>query len=217
MFVFSNLATSLDGKIATASRELFPLGTPEDRKQMMVLRQECDAVLMGAATLRPYRLPLIVRGANDQPINVLISSDLGGLKSSWKYFTDKKIRRILFVGPKTPKARIKTFSRSSEVISLKAGRRSVAEQIVEALHQRGIRRLLVEGGGSVMWDFAKHDLIDEYHVTLTPRILGGTQAPTLVDGEGFEPRKSLNLRLAQCRVVGDELYLIYRKTGRRGP
>jgi 5-amino-6-(5-phosphoribosylamino)uracil reductase len=68
-----------------------------------------------------------------------------------------------------------------------------------------------------MWDFASQDLIDEYHVTITPRVLGGIQAPTLVDGPGLEPKQAVNLKLMQCRVESDELYLIYRKTGRRGP
>jgi riboflavin biosynthesis pyrimidine reductase len=44
IFVFSNLATSVDGKIATQSREFFPLGTPADWKQMQVLRREADAI-----------------------------------------------------------------------------------------------------------------------------------------------------------------------------
>ena len=67
-----------------------------------------------------------------------------------------------------------------------------------------------------MWDFVRENLIDEYHVTLTPKLVGGREAPTLVDGDGFEPRDILNLRLKSCRKVGDELYLVYGKTRRRG-
>src|SRR6478672_6851800 len=52
MFIFSNLAISLDGKIGTRKRNLFPLGTAEDRREMNILRLQCDALLMGASTLR---------------------------------------------------------------------------------------------------------------------------------------------------------------------
>jgi riboflavin biosynthesis pyrimidine reductase len=62
-----------------------------------------------------------------------------------------------------------------------------------------------------MWEFAKENLIDEYHVTLTPKILGGRDSPTLVDGLGFKPKDILNLKLQQSRVVGDEIYLVYSR------
>jgi riboflavin biosynthesis pyrimidine reductase len=67
-----------------------------------------------------------------------------------------------------------------------------------------------------MWNFVKYNLIDEYHVTLTPRLLGGAQSPTLIDGEGFTPPQTLNLKLRQCRVVGNEVYLTYEKTDQKG-
>src|SRR4051812_39699086 len=98
MFVFSNLAISIDGKIATASREHFPLGTPADREQMQVLRRECDAVLMGATTLRAFQKPLLAEGASKQPLNVVLSSKLDGISPAWQFFTSPKIRRLLFVG-----------------------------------------------------------------------------------------------------------------------
>ena len=62
-----------------------------------------------------------------------------------------------------------------------------------------------------MWDFASQNLIDEYYVTLTPKIVGGENSPTLVEGLGFKPSEILDLKLARCRRVGDELYLTYRR------
>jgi riboflavin-specific deaminase-like protein len=218
MFVFSNLATSLDGKIATASRELFPLGTPEDRKQMQRLRAECDVVLMGAATLRAWRKPCFAEGAAKQPANAIVSSALEGISPAWPFFTSAKLKRILFVSERAPKARLKRFEKTCEIVRLArpTPKKPAATQILSALEKLGHERVLVEGGGSLMWDFVRQDLIDEYHVTLTPRLIGGTEAPTLVDGSGFAPKQVVNLRLEQVRPVGDEIYLIYRKTGKRG-
>lgn len=220
MFVFSNLATSLDGKIATASREYFPLGTPEDRRWMQVLRRECDAVVMGASTIRTFRRFCGVTGATAaaQPLNAVVSTALEGFSPAWPFFTAASRRRVLFVGPEAPKARLRRFEKSSEIVVLRkpTGRKPTAAQVVDALEKRGVKRLLVEGGGGLMWDFASGNLIDEYHVTLTPRLVGGTDAPTLVDGPGFKPREVLNLKLEQCRIVGDELYLVYRRMERRG-
>jgi 2,5-diamino-6-(ribosylamino)-4(3H)-pyrimidinone 5'-phosphate reductase len=105
------------------------------------------------------------------------------------------------------------FEKTSEIVPLKkpTARLSTAVQVVRALEKRGFKKLLVEGGGAVMWDFVRENLIDEYHVTLTPWAIGGRDAPTLIDGEGFTAKNALKLRLKSCRRVGDELYLIYKK------
>ncbi|MEO5970293.1 MAG: dihydrofolate reductase family protein [Bdellovibrionia bacterium] len=213
MFIYSNLAMSLDGKIATAQRTLFPLGTAEDLHQMKVLRKGCDALLMGASTLRVFKNPCLIPNQVGQPINILVSSSLENISPSWRFFTDSAIQRILFVGPKTEKAKLKKFSASSEVVVLKtqSARNPIAKQITRYLEAKKINRLLVEGGGEIMWNFVSQGLIDEFHVTLTPKILGGSQSPTLVDGEGFKPANIAHLTLRQCRIVGDELYLTYGK------
>lgn len=212
-FVFSNLAISLDGKIATASREPFSLGTPADRKQMQVLRKECDALLMGASTLRAYKkfCGVLTWPDSRQPANVIISSALEGISPKWPFFTNPALKRVLFITRKT--ARAKAFEKSCQVVLLNPSK-EVAPQIIQALGRLGYRRLLVEGGGGLMWDFAHLNLIDEYHVTLTPKIVGGIGSPTLVEGEGFTPKEILGLKLKKARVLGDEIYLSYQK--RRG-
>ena len=224
IFVFSNLATSLDGKIATQGREFFPLGTPADRKLMQVLRAKSDIVLFGASSLRTFQKPCTVQGTaakrlDIQPANAVLSSKLEGISPKWPFFTRPGFHRILFVGPNASERRIALFRKSCEIVQLAhpSNSRSTAMQVMGELQARGYQRLLVEGGGAVMWDFCRENLIDEYYVTLTPRILGGSAAPTLVDGQGFEPHQVLNLKLKACKRLGNELYLTYGKTLRRGP
>jgi riboflavin-specific deaminase-like protein len=209
-FVFSNLATSLDGKIATASRAPFYLGTPADRKQMQVFRKRCDALLMGASTLRAYRKFCGVFDWADsrQPANVIVSRALEGISPKWPFFSNPALKRYLFVTKKP--ARLKEFEKTSQVFLLNA-KQPVAPQIVKILARQGHRNLLVEGGGGLMWDFARKNLIDEYNVTLTPKIVGGSDSPTLVEGTGFTPAGILQLKLLKCRVLGDEIYLTYGK------
>jgi riboflavin biosynthesis pyrimidine reductase len=168
---------------------------------------------MGASTLRSFKKPCLASSGSKQPFNVILSSSLEKISPRWEFFSNQNIQRILFANEKTPADRIRIFSQSSQVILLKKPTRKnpIAIQILNHLENLGIRRLLIEGGGGVMWDFVKYNLIDEYHVTLTPRLLGGEQAPTLIDGEGFLPHQVLNLKLLKCRVVGNEIYLTYRK------
>ncbi len=218
MFVFSNLATSLDGKIATVERDLYHLGTPADRKHMQVLRKRAEVIIMGASTLRTIRQYCPVRGARDQPANVILSNSLEGISPDWPFFTYEGGRRILMVREKLSPRRAATFEKTSEIIPLQktplGG--SAAVEILRVLGQLGFSKLLIEGGGEVMWDFASRNLIDEYHLTLTPKIVGGRDAPTLVGGHGFNSQEVLNLKLKSCRRVRDELYLVYRSTQKRG-
>ena len=204
---------SLDGKIATTHRTFLPLGTIEDLKQMKALRKDCDALLMGASTLRVYKKPCLIPDQILQPINIVVSTHLNDILPSWKFFTQPNLQRILFVGQKTAKAKIRDFSKSSEIVVLKepSPRNPIARQITRFLETKNVTRLLVEGGGGIMWDFVSQGLIDEYHVTLTPKIIGGAKSPTLVDGAGLRPTHLSHLTLRQCRILGDELYLIYAK------
>ncbi|OFZ20201.1 MAG: hypothetical protein A2X94_09885 [Bdellovibrionales bacterium GWB1_55_8] len=220
MYIFSNLAISLDGKIATPNRKHLPLGTPLDRKQMHVLRRKTDAILMGATSLRAFRRFCRADGKKgSQPANIILSSRLEGISPRWPFFQDASVRRILFVTSVVTPARARQFEKTSELVTLRpprkgSGKDPIALQVVRELEMRGISRLLVEGGGGVMWDFVEQDLIDEFHVTLTPWIIGGKDSPTLVDGAGFTSGDLLKLQLAGVRRVRDELYLVYRR--RRG-
>lgn len=221
-FIFSNLATSLDGKINLAGKGHFPLGTKDDWLAMQRFRKKADAIIFGATTLRGFKTACCVEDArwprHRQPVNVVLSSKLEGISPRWSFFSDPRIRRILITGPDAPAHRVKAFEKSCEVVLLPKLRRGqhLATQVVTELTQRGLNRILVEGGGQVMWEFLKPNLIDELHMTLTPRILGGRDAPTLVEGMGFASKEVLNFRLIRARRLGDELYLTYRKGLKRG-
>jgi riboflavin-specific deaminase-like protein len=216
VFIFSNLATSLDGKIATKERSHFPLGTPADRKQMQVLRKRSDVIVMGASSLRPIKTFCGVKGQKKQPANAVLSSNLKGISPNWPFFKNPHHQRILFLTEELSRAREKAFGKTSTILYLKKPtlKNSLATQMIRALKELGHKNILVEGGGTLMWEFTKEKLIEEYNITLTPKILGGKDAPSLVEGIGFFPTEVLNLKLKSCRKLGDELYLVYSKKRR---
>lgn len=213
-FVFSNLAVSLDGKIATTSREFFAIGSPRDLRLLRKLRDEADVILFGAEVLRTFRKACLPLARGRRITNAVLSRTLSGIEPEWPFFNDERIDRILYVTGKVPERRLRQFQKKAIVVNIDASRPALA--ILRDLARRKVGRVGVEGGGGIMWEFVKSNLIDEYFVTIVPRILGGVNAPTLVDGKGFTPLEALNLELYRSRRVGSELFLIYRPVPSRG-
>lgn len=212
------MAMSADGKISTHRRESFALGTAEDRYRMDVLRARADAVVIGSGTLAKDPWPLRVRNralrdrrrgkATPHPLNVVLSTGLA-LDTASRFFTEKSTSRLVVTTREATAARIERVGRVAEVVVLP--KRAIhPTDVVAALAERGAKRILVEGGGEVNYSFIKAGLVDEIYITVTPRILGGVDAPTVVDGRGFTARSHVGLELVSARRLGQEVYLRYR-------
>ena len=96
----------------------------------------------------------------------------------------------------------------AEIWKIGRGRVDLPE-LLRRLADRGVERLLVEGGGELNWALLCDDLVDELHVTIAPALLGGRAAPTLLGGEGFPMKMQRRLRLEQLVREGDELFCRY--------
>jgi 2,5-diamino-6-(ribosylamino)-4(3H)-pyrimidinone 5'-phosphate reductase len=82
---------------------------------------------------------------------------------------------------------------------------------MKRLRRLGLRRLLLEGGGTLNWGMLSQKLVDQISITVSPRILGGEHAVTLVEGEGvLSIEDAVRLRLLGVKRYGDELVLSYR-------
>jgi len=213
------MAMSLDGKITTYRRERMTLGTRNDRKQMDELRAESDAVIIGASTLRLDGYPILVRTpairrraetnrSPAHPLNVVLSTSLN-LPTNRPFFQHPDTERIVFTTREAPASRVRRISKFAEVVVLP--RRTLSPSaVLEKLAERGVKTVVLEGGGEVHFAFAREGVIDEVYVTLTPRLLGGAGAPTILDGRGFLAADHLQLRLVSVKQIGSELFLRYR-------
>ena len=218
-FVLFNAAVSLDGKLAPASRRKVRLGSDRDRARMDVLRAGSDAILIGAATLRAEDPPLQVRtpagrrhrtrqGRTGPLLEVLVSRTLR-IPSSSRFLRDDAIPRLVVTVSSAPAWRLAKLRERREVWI--AGRQDVMPHtLLRRLARHGVRRLLVEGGGEVFAAFLESDLADEIHLTVTPFVIGGRDAPTLFDGDGIDGALPL-MKLDLSRREGEEVYLRYRR------
>lgn len=218
-----NMAMSVDGKISTYRRETFSLGSRDDRFLMDVLRSKTDAVVIGAHTLSldgwairvrddEVRQKRVDRGLSPHPLNVVVSTDLD-LPTRAQFFTFEETDKLAITTKKAPLQRVKKFERISEVVVVPR-MRVRPRDVLEILAGRKIKKILVEGGGTLNYSFFSEDLVDELYVTVTPRILGGSGAPTPVDGAGFMADSHVHLELVSSRRRGDEVFLRYRVISR---
>jgi riboflavin-specific deaminase-like protein len=213
------MAMSLDGKITTYRREAISLGTDHDRRLMDELRSDTDAVIIGAGTVKLDGHPILMRyedlkskrienGLPPHPINITLSRSLG-IPTTRPFFHHEETEKIVFTTRAAPAARIKKFSKLAEVVVL-PGRSPSPTDVLDHLGERKIKRVLLEGGGEMHFAFAKEGVVDDIYITITPRLLGGTNAPTVLDGKGFPAAQHPLLRLVSTRRIGDELFLKYR-------
>ena len=219
--VFTNLAISMDGKITTRDRELFPLGSWKDHYFMDFHRARAHAVLMGAGTLRSFKNAVTVerskfksqrkrQGLTPNPINIVITSK-PDFDVSWPFFKALNVQRVLAVPSTTPRRLTKKFESVASIFYFK-NQSTFPKELINHLHKYfDCKNLLLEGGGGTIFPFAKQDLIDEWNITVTPKIVGGESAPTMVDGEGFLMKDIKTYRLKKLLRYKDELFLQYLK------
>ena len=214
-----NMAMSADGKTSTYRRELFSLGSPSDRYLMDVLRAKVDAVVIGARTLSSdgwairvrhpdIRMQRVEQKRTPHPLNVVLSTDLR-IPARAEFFTYPETEKLVITTRRAPATRVERFGRLAEVVVLPR-ERIRARDALRVLADRGAKRVLVEGGGTLNFSFFRENLVDEVYLTITPRILGGATAPTPVDGRGFLKNSHVRLKLVSSSRNGDELFLRYR-------
>ena len=214
-FVYLNMAATVDGKITSADREYPRLTSIHDRETMDHLRAESDAILVGAGTARADNPPLHVRseemrtyrrslGKTESLDRVLVSASLD-IDPDNRFFEDDGGARIVATVEGAPAERIVALEGRAEIWRLGSNRVDLVE-LLRRLKGRGVERLLVEGGGELNWSFLEQDLIDELYVTIAPCLLGGRDAPTLLEGRGLKMADQTRLKLIDLHREQDELY-----------
>ena len=205
---------SVDGKSAPSNRKgrtFTPLLSDKLLSKLHKIRSDVDAVLVGTETVIEDDPKLTVRAVpGDSPLRVVLDSLIRTPLES-NIFKTADSRTILAVCQNAPEDKINQLKEKGvEIINFDCERRIPLKDLLDNLHRRGIKRLLVEGGSEVRWSFIKERLVDEFFVWITPSIWGGRKAPTLVDGEGhLELDDSLKLRLKHSEIIDDTVILEY--------
>jgi diaminohydroxyphosphoribosylaminopyrimidine deaminase/5-amino-6-(5-phosphoribosylamino)uracil reductase len=189
-FVLAKFACSLDGKIATRTGESRWISGEESRRRVHELRDEVDAILVGADTAIADD-PLLTTRLDDRevrhPLRVVVDSR-GRVPLEARLFDPSLPGRTAVAATAAfPADRRETLERRGvEVLVLPADDRGRVDldALLETLGRRQVASLLVEGGGTVLEAFFRARLVDKILAFIAPRIIGGVDAPSAVGGEG---------------------------------
>jgi len=210
--VILSAAISIDGKIATKTGDS-NLSSKIDKIRVHKLRSIVDAILIGQNTLRRDDPILSVRYAKGKnPIRIILDSR-GKISSKSKIIkTCNKIPTILAVSKNISDKNLQRLKKYPLEIIVTGENKVNLKQLLKQLEKRKIKKLLLEGGGTVNWEFIKQGLFDEIIVTVTPFLIGGTKSISLVQGLGFlKISKSTKLKLKKIKQQKNELVLHYTK------
>jgi len=213
-FVLAKWASTLDGRIASAAGESRWITGEPARKRAMLLREEYDAVLVGAGTIAADDPRLTRRlGRNTATPHWRVVLD-GGLRiAEGARVLRGPGRRVVATAVPTshPKAR-RLAARGIEVWSLPSGKRGGVDlrRLLRALAGEGVSSLMVEGGAETLWGFFHAGLVDRVAAFLAPRVLGGGRAKGSVGGRGFRLDETLRLSGVAVERVGGDLLVTGR-------
>lgn len=215
-FVACNMVTSLDGKVTADGNQPASLGSAFDRRTMGVIRSHFDAVLAGGNTARlhPYYLgvPLELeemrkgKGLAHQPLTVLLTRS-GNLDPLTPLFAKAPRRPVIITSARGADGLHSAIKEQSEVEILDEAKPHTILTLLQEKYQ--VRRLLLEGGPSVNYQFMQAKCLDELFLTLHPSLIGKRTDLGLAAGDCVLD-KAERIRLVSCNQQGDELYLRYR-------
>jgi 2,5-diamino-6-(ribosylamino)-4(3H)-pyrimidinone 5'-phosphate reductase len=210
-YVILSAAITLDGKLGVKNKRT-KLSSKNDKIRVHKLRSKVDAIIIGKNTVNLDNPLLTVRYTKGKnPIRIILDS-LGTIKSNSKIIqTCNKVPTIIVVSEATSEKNLQRLGKFS-VELIKCGKNSVdIPKLLRTLLKKGVKKILLEGGGTVNWSFVKKNIIDEAIVTLAPYIVGGKNTISLVEGIGFKNLdNATKLTLTKIQKNKNELVLFYK-------
>jgi 5-amino-6-(5-phosphoribosylamino)uracil reductase len=224
-YLLVSCAMSVDGYIDDASPSRLILSSDEDADRVDGVRAGCDAILVGAGTIRrddprlvirsaERRARRVARGVPEDPVKVTITAT-GDLDPAARFFTTGSAARLVYCArPALETARAR-LSGVAEVID--AGDSPSPVLILCDLAERGVASVLLEGGGQLAAEFLAADLADELHLVVAPFFVGDPAAPRFAIPGGYPHGPANRMQLTEARQLGDVVLLRYRMGTRQDP
>lgn len=194
MDVVVNAAMSVDGKLSTRAREQVAISGPADFERVDQLRADSDAVMVGVGTVLADDPHLDLddtalkqqRQQHAKPANpARVIADSRGRTPLDARILDDVAKTIVLAAKTIPESRQQQLESAGAEVLITGEQRVEPTIAIEKLEKQGIKTLMVEGGGELIFSLFEAGVVDELSVFIGPMVIGGRDAPTLADGEGF--------------------------------
>jgi riboflavin-specific deaminase-like protein len=221
-FVFSNFAMTADGKIAFANGKFVPFGSKRDFEHIYELRATADAVMCGARTVEvtgtilgngddKFRKLRLNHRLAEFPLRVIVSGS-GSINPNAKIFKKRFSPIVILTTARISKANLKKLRDVADEVKICGKMEINFSSALGWLREKwNVRRLLCEGGGELHGALIRANLLDELHLTISPKIFGGRTAPTIADGaEVFLLPDAARFKLKSVQRIGNELFMVFK-------
>lgn len=211
-YIIINCAVSADGKLSLPSRNQIKISSKEDLKRMYNLRNSSDGVLVGIETVISDNPKLTVKKKYvknpNNPVRIILDSKCRTPLNS--YVLDNSSKTYIITSEKCSK----NFGINNEIMQCKKNKDGLInlEELLIKLKSIGIKKLMVEGGSTVIWNFIKEGFFDDLFVYIAPFLIGGKNSPTMADGQGIIDEKSkILLKIITIKKLGEGILIHYKK------
>ena len=211
--------------VSIVARQRLMQSNAADLDRVDDVRARCDAILVGAATIRSDNPRLLVRsqariaertarGLPPTPAKVTVTECVE-LSPGARFFVTGDTRKLVYCASESVAQARDRFTAVATVVD--GGQPVQMRHVSEDLYARGVRRLLVEGGGTVHTQFLTAGLADELQLVVAPFFVGDSRAPRFVDDGRFPWSADRHARLAEVRRIGEVVLLRYALSARFCP
>ena len=219
-FVTANFALTADGRISTRRFTPSDFSSPRDKQRLREIRARADAILVGASTVAADRMTIglsdptlraarVKRKQPPHPLRV-IASNSGRIDPALPVFARDFSPAVLFSTTRMTQRTRTALAPRADLWLHESPAVNLPAMLATLRAEYRVRRLVCEGGPRLFRALLIGGLVDEIHLTLCPRIFGGTRAPTLTGiAADFLPRTT-HCTLRDMKVIGNECYLRYR-------
>jgi 5-amino-6-(5-phosphoribosylamino)uracil reductase len=213
---------SIDGYLDGATEKRLMLSNDADLDRVDAERAACDAILVGAATVRNDNPRLLVRtqarqderaarGLGPSPLKVTVTRR-AQLDACANFFTTGDSEKLVYCASASVAEARARLGPVATVID--GGQLVDLRRVSEDLGARGVHRLMVEGGGTVHTQFLTGDLADELQLVVAPFFVGDSRARRFVGDGRFPWNPDRRAALAEVRQIGDVVLLRYALSSR---
>ena len=215
-YVILNAAMTLDGKIATQTGSSNISG-PEDLERVHEIRKHCDGIMVGIGTVLADDPRLTVHKIDakpeDNPVRIVVDSK--GRTPIDARITNSDAKTIIAMANEykddfKASDKYETFKKRGVKFFFSGDKRVDLKALMNYLHEEGIETLMLEGGSTLNFSMIKSGLIDKISICVAPMVVGGANAKTFFDGDGFDTMdEAVRLELTDSFALGKDLILTY--------